>query len=83
MTKALLTSKDIQLFIYEVIENQLTRKDLVNMEELSKRLSLSTHYIRKYMKMGMPYILRKHKIRFDIPVVLDWLKENKLHKEYL
>lgn len=83
MTKALLTSKDIQLFIYEVIESQLTRKDLVNMEELSKRLSLSTHYIRKYMKMGMPYILRKHKIRFDIPVVLDWLKENKLHKEYL
>lgn len=83
MTKALLTSKDVKLFIYEVIESQLTRKDLLNMEELSKRLSLSTHYIRKYMKKGMPYILRRKKLRFDVSMVLDWLKENKLHKEYM
>lgn len=80
MTKPLLTSTDIKIFILEAIgklncgDIQLSRNDLSNV------LDINTHMIDIYRFEGMPCILKCGKIRFPLRKVLKWLDKN--NKKY-
>ena len=76
MTKSLLTSTDIKLFILESLREMQKEEVLLTRKNLSKILGISTSTIDNYKFQGMPYILKYGKIRFSLTKALRWLEKN-------
>ena len=80
MTKPLLTSTDIKIFILEAIR-ECQGKDLqLSRNDLSIALGVDISTIDRYKFQGMPYVLKWGKIRFPLKKVLRWLDRN--NKKY-
>ena len=80
--KSLLTQQDIKNFIYETIQQLHPRKNVYYcIKQLSKVFNKTLYAMKRYAKMGMPYVKYGKVRRYNINKVIEWFNKNNIDYE--
>ena len=80
MTKSLLTTEDVKLFILDNIAKSLNtvKGNFVGSKELCRRFNLCNSKLKEYIRMGMPNEKLGGRRKYNVHKVIKWLRDNNI-----